>query len=170
MTATPLGTTQRYFPVGTRQWYYVPTIADPSAPKRAELDAGTDLSGEIVDGSISGFELSGATLDVPDTGDTFTGTIRGRVTAAASALALYVDEFTSARTLFAEGDKGFIVIFPEGDHAPVVGPPAQNFVMDVWPVEVLDTKLDESTSVAGQITVDFSHPKRPNLNVAVPIT
>lgn len=168
MSATPLGVTNRYFPVGTRRYYYGTTIADISAPTRSELDAMTDLTGEIVDQSIKGFEVTTATVDVPDAGDDFTGQIDGRSKADSSSIGIYLSEDTDdARTLFVAKDNGFVVIFPEGDHDPVVAP-SHTYKCEVWPVRVLSTPISKDMGNGGQMNVNFAITKRPALNVPVP--
>lgn len=171
MPATPLTPTKRYFAPGTRQWYWVPTIADPTAPTRAELDAGTDLTDEIVDGGVTGFVLSGETIEAPDAGGRFTPEIAARIKAGQASIKFYLDSSggDDVRTVLHQDDAGYVVAFPEGDHPPVVGPPAKTFHMDVWPADVLtDLTADPDMSAAGATVCSFAITDEPNLNVAVP--
>lgn len=168
MTATPLTPTNRYFPVGTRRYYTVPTIADISAPTRAELDAGTDLTAEVVDGSVSGFELNADTVDVPDAGSKFTSKIDGRTSADTCSIGIYLSEDTDdARSLFAKGTNQYVVIFPEGDHDPITTP-AHSYTCDVWPVRVLSAPISQDMSNGGQMKVNWAPTREPALNVPVP--
>lgn len=169
MTAQPLSATHRYFPPGIRQYYIVDTIANPAAPTRLELDAGTDITDEVVDGSVNGFEINPATIDVGDAGSSFTGKIGGRSTVDVSSFGIYLSEDTSdARALFAKGARKFVVIFPEGDHAPTTGADANTYTMDVFPVEVLAAPIDPNTTSAGQCKLTFAVTDEPALNVPVP--
>lgn len=166
---TPLSATVRYFPVSVRRYYYVPTIASPAAPTRAELTAGTDLTGDVVDGGVSGFTLDGALVDIPDMGSKFTSSIPGRQTAGTSSIKLYADQTSSdARTLFVatptgSPTTGYIVILPEGEWVT-----AESKTMDVWPITVTSNATDQATAAAGQMTVTFGITSAPHTYVAIP--
>lgn len=173
MTATfptPLTPTTRYFPVALRRVYFLPAVANVAAPTRAELTAGTDLTGEVVDGGISGFTLTGAAVDVPDLASIFTANIPGRQTAASSSISFYLDQGgNDVRTLFLAATTsslattGFILILPAGEW--VTG---KTKTMDVWPVRVLSDGLNQSTADGGQTTVEFAIPASPAVNVLIP--
>lgn len=166
---TPITPTVRYFPVSVRRYYFLTTIASPAAPTRSELTAGIDLTGEVVDGGVSGFALSGAVIDVPDVGTRFTSNIPGRQTAASSSIKFYADSSSNdIRATFlavpnAVGTSGFIVILEEGEWVS-----GKTKTMDVWPVTVTSDAIDQSTTVAGQLEVMFAIPSAPHLNVAIP--
>src|SRR5690554_4879036 len=90
MAATPLNPTTRYIPPGVRQYYFVPTIADKNAPTRTELDAGTDLTGEIAE--VSGFQATSESVDTPDLLSRFTSRVPGRITADDSSITFYASQ------------------------------------------------------------------------------
>lgn len=159
MTATPLSPSQRYFPPGTRAVYWVPAIASISAPTRAELDAGTDLTGEIA--AMAGFAVSSATVSTPDLRTRFAPDIPGQITATGSSITLYMSEdSTDVRELMPRDTAGFVVILWEGDVA--------GRKMDVYPVTVTAQPKDASVTNAAQITVDFAVTAEPAENVTVP--
>jgi hypothetical protein len=161
MVATPLTPSARYFPVALRKIYWVPTIASKAAPSRSELNAGTDITAEVVDGSLSGFRQTASTIDAPDVGNLFTAQVSGRTTAASSSFNVYISKTgTDARSLLTLGLSGFICIFPEGD---VTGRTLQ-----VWPVYITSPDPDQDTSKAGQIMVEFAVTSAPAMLVSVP--
>lgn len=113
MVATPLATLNPYIPLDVRKVYWVLTIANINAPTRGELDAGTDLSPQLVD--MTGFSVSGSTVDSqalvgaalklpgPKSVDDSAVTMRNSRTS------------TDARTIMTQGLTGNIVVLPEGD-------------------------------------------------------
>ncbi|MQB00554.1 MAG: hypothetical protein GEU78_09725 [Actinobacteria bacterium] len=159
MAATPMASTSRYFRPGTTVIYWVETISDKSAPTRIELDAGTDLSGEVAE--IEGFEVVSETLETPDFGSRFASKIPGMITADDSALLTYADQ-TSAdiRALLSRDDNGFIVIMDEGD--------VETQLMDVFPVRVSAVPKLRARSDPSQIRVQFTITSEPAENVEIP--
>jgi hypothetical protein len=159
MVATPIAASTRYIPPGTRAYYWVPTIANKAAPSRAELDAGTDLTGEVAE--VSGFQTTSESTDTPDLGSRFTSKIPGRITADDSSITLYADEGSQdVRQLLPRDTAGFIVQFPEGD---VTGR-----TMDVFPVKVSSAPKDTSIEDPGKVMVQFTVTSEPAENVTVP--
>ena len=79
----------RYIGPGTRKYYWVPTIATLSAPSRAELNAGTDMTATIPTDGVSGFTVSTAFVDTPDFGSTTITKIPGALSLADSSLTFY---------------------------------------------------------------------------------
>lgn len=168
MPATPLVATSRYIPPGVRQYYFVAAIANKNTPLRAELDAGTDLTSEVA--NISGFTVTSNTVDAPDLGTRFTSQVAGRTTADKSSIDFYAsDSSDDVRTLLPRDTKGFIVIFPEGDHPAVVGPPAVAATkMDVFPVTVSSASIQPDMEKPGTIEVQFTITSQPVQNLSVP--
>jgi len=163
MAATPLSATTRYFPVGVRQYYFVTSIASKTAPTRAELNAGTDLTGEIV--SVTGFTTSSNPVDAPDLKSRFTGQVTGMITADASSMNIYLDEESvDVRSVLPRDTVGFVVQFPEGDDEGVSG----TKTMDVFPVKVSSASKDTTTTDPGQIVISFVITSEPAENILVP--
>jgi len=159
MAATPLRASSRYYPPGTRQVYWVSAIADVSAPTRAELDAGTDLTGEI--SAMAGFSVSSATVSVPDLASRFAPDIPGQITAQSSSITLYASEDSQdVRQLLPRETAGFVAVMWEGDV------PGRD--MDVFPVTVTSAPKDVTTTNAGTITIDFAVTSTPIENVVIP--
>lgn len=160
MAATALTSSTRYFDPETTVCYWVADIADKADPTRIELDAGTDLSGEIAE--ISGWTVSGESIDTPDLGSRFTSSIPGRTNAADSSITFYADETgDDARTLMPRDTNGFIVWLDGGDV------PAN--LMQVFPVRVLSVGDMRSVgNEAHRLQIQYSVTSEPAENVAVP--
>lgn len=163
MTATPIGTTQRYIPDGTRQYYWVASIASKAAPTRAELNAGLDLTNEIAE--VSGFTTSTDMVDAPDLGTRFTAQVSGRIKAADSSITLYQsDDSVDARSILTRDLSGFVVQFPEGDDDGVSG----TRTMDVFPVKIASASKSTKMGDPGQLEVAFTITSEPAADVLVP--
>lgn len=159
MAASPLTASTRYFDPEITKVYFVATIADKSAPTRTEIDAGTDLSGEIAD--LSGWVVTGEAIQTPDLGSRFTSTIPGRIQAEDSSLTFYSDESGSdVRSVLPRDTAGYILWLDGGD---VTGNK-----MDVFPVRVLSVGKQRSTSEAARVQVQFSITAEPAEDVDVP--
>lgn len=169
MSATPLAPTagHRYIPPGVRQYVWVETLADKTAPTRTEIDAGTDLTAEIAD--VSGFSVSSDTVDAPDLASRFTSKVPGMITADDSELDIYLskDPGTNgdARTLLTRDAEGFVVIFPEGDDGGT-----NNHLMDVFPATVSSAAIQPDIDKPGTLIVNFTITDEPAQNIAVPAT
>jgi hypothetical protein len=161
MAATPIAGITKYTSRGTTKIYWVPTIADPTAVTRLELDAGTDLSKQIAD--ASGWSVSSEQLETPDLDTRYTSTIPGVISAEDSSLVMYMDkEGVDARALMPRDETGFIVIMDGGDIA--------DNKCDVYPVAV--TSVSKMRSVAGsdadRLTFSYAITSEPSEDVDVP--
>jgi hypothetical protein len=154
-----LAATSRYTPPGRRKIDWLTSVASTSAPTRAEINAGTDLSGQIAE--VNGFELTGDSADAPDLGGGFVAQVPARVTASDCEIVLYASSTSSdARTLLTRGTTGFIIILPEGD---VVGQK-----MECWPATVKSMFLDQGIEDPAKIHVQFSITSLPVQNITIP--
>jgi len=159
MPATPLTPTTRYFPPGVRKIYWVPAISNYSAPTRAELNAGTDLSAEIE--TMNGWSLQGATVDVPDMGSRFTSQVPGRLTSAQNDITAYMSQNSNdVRSLLPRDTNGYVVCLWEGD---VTGQK-----MDVFPVRVVTQANDTVVDDPGKTTISFAITKLPAIYITIP--
>ncbi|MCQ9178950.1 hypothetical protein KMT30_07870 [Streptomyces sp. IBSBF 2953] len=159
MVATPISASSRYIPPGTRQYYFVPAIASLASPSRPELDAGTDLTGEVAD--VSGFQTTSESTDTPDLGSRFVPKIPGRISADDSSITMYAsDDSQDVRQLLPRDTAGFIVQFPEGDIA--------GRTMDVFPVKVASAPKMTDIEDPAKIEVQFTITGEPEENVTVP--
>lgn len=161
MAATPISSITKYTSRGTTKHYWVPAIADPAAPTRVELDAGTDLSPQVAD--ATGWSVSSTTIPTPDEATRYTSTIPGVIEAETSTLVMYMDkEGVDARVLMPRDESGFICVMDGGDIA------ANKF--DVFPVTV--TSVSKGRSVGGseadRLTFTYAITDEPTENVTVP--
>lgn len=141
MAATAISAATRFSSRGFTKIYWLPACANIASPTRAELNAGTDLSPQIMDGS--GFSVKSDQIDAPDMATRFTSKIAGSITAEDSSLTMYASKTgVDARQLMPQDTAGFIVILYGGDV------PGQK--MDVWPVVI--------ASVSKQISFQGGDP------------
>ena len=159
MAALPTST-RFYAPPVSKIWF-LPTIADADLePTRAEITAGTDLSGEVAD--IAGWNISVEQIPTPGL-SAFTGSLPGRKTVDASSITFYADELgVDVRGVLTRGLNGFIVIADAGDVA--------GGKCDVFPVRV--AAVGKARTVTGsqgmQLTVAFSVTAEPADDIALP--
>ncbi|MFF3884026.1 hypothetical protein [Streptomyces sp. NPDC001914] len=159
MVATPIAATSRYIPPGTTRYYWVATISNYLSPTRGELNAGTDLTGEI--SAVSGFATSSDQQDTPDLGSRFVSKIPGRITADDSSITMYASSTSSdARTLMPRDTAGYIVAFAEGD---VTGQK-----MDVFPVKVTSVPKSRDVENPAGMTFQYAITRIPAENVTIP--
>lgn len=159
MAATPITATTRYWRPGLTKCYYCPAIAVKTGPTRVELNAGTDLSGEIAE--INGFEVAGETIDAPDLGSVFIAKISGQVSAKDSSISFYASSNSvDVRSLLPRTTVGFIVWLDEGDTA--------GRKMDVFPVTVIAAPKMRNLKDPAQIQIQFAITSVPAENVTVP--
>lgn len=159
MPPAPLTATTRYIPPGTRKIYFVATIATYTAPTRTELNAGIDLSGEVE--SVTGFSVTGETVDTPDLSGRFVPVVAGRIKADPSTLVFYASTTSSdVRTVLPRDTIGYIVMLWEGD---ITGQK-----MDIFPVRVTVCALDGNMENPEKVNVSFAITKVPANNVTIP--
>lgn len=159
MAATPITQATRYFAPGLSKCLYVPTIANPASPTRSELDAGTDLSGEI--NAIDGWTVTSDTADTPDLDSTFVGKLPTTTSADDSSLTMYASEDgQDVRSLLSRNTRGFIVWMDEGDDP--------SNTMDVFPILVSSVSKQRSMSDPALIQVTTVITREPSENVAIP--
>ena len=159
MPAAALTPSLRYFPPGTRQMSFVPTMANYLAPTRAELNSGTELSGQL--SAMTGWSVVANMVDTPDLGSKFTTQVSGRLTSGPNDLTLYLSSNSiDGRNLLTRGTTGNIVLFLEGDI------PGQK--MTVFPVTVTSQAPDTATENPATMTFSFAVTKVPAENVTIP--
>lgn len=161
MPAPAISAATRYTSRGTARYYWIVTIANYLSPSRAELNAGTDLSTQVMD--LSGFGLESDQIDTPDVASRFTKKIPGPINAEDSTITMYQSVTgTDARQLMPQDTAGYIVVFPGGDVA--------TRKMHVWPVRVASVKYQYSANGSDPDTqvFTFSPTDVPAENVAIP--
>lgn len=115
MSATEIAASTRYFLPGTTKVLLLDTVANlATGPTRAEIDAGVDISEEVA--AITGFNITGATIQTPDLGKRFNSQTSGRLSASDSRLTCYADVTgQDVRQEVALDDEKFVVILDGGD-------------------------------------------------------
>jgi hypothetical protein len=159
MPAPPLIPSTRYFPPGTRQVTWVPTMANYLAPTRAELNSGTDVTAQV--SALNGFSVTANMVDAPDLGGKFVSQVGGRLTAGASDITTYLSSNSiDARTLWPRGATGNVVVFWEGD--------VPGNKMSVFPTTVVSQAPDTATDNLGTMTFSFAPTRVPAEMLVVP--
>ncbi|MEU5284121.1 hypothetical protein AB0G97_08890 [Streptomyces sp. NPDC020755] len=157
--STPIQASVRYYRRGITRVLWVPTIAAPASPTRAELSAGTALEGET--GAMDGWQTTSETVPTPALGSRFTPVVGGAITAADSSLTFWASKTgDDVRALLVREAVGFIVWMDEGDV------PTQT--MDVYPVTVTAQAKVRELDSAAQIMCQFAITSEPEENVTIP--
>lgn len=159
MPATQIVKSSRYFSPGTTRIYFCVSIANKSAPTRAELDAGTDLTREVAE--VDGWNVSSGSIDTPDYNSRFVSKVPGRIEADDSSLTFYADkEGQDVRTLMPRDATGYAVFLWGGD---VTGQP-----MDVFPIQVGSVPKQMPDNEAARLVVECFITDVPAENVSIP--
>lgn len=168
--ATAIVSSTRYLDIGVTRVYFLPSIASPAlVPTRAEMNLGTNLTGEIAD--WSGWTLSAEMLDVQNMGELFKATIGGSLSSPSCTMTFYASKNgVDARSVLPQGVMGFIEILDGGD---VLSNRAE-----VWPVTVASlsmirgsvggASIGSTTDSAAQVLVSFAITAAPAQYVSVP--
>lgn len=149
-----LAASNRFISAGVTKWYWLPSIAATNlTPLRAEITAGTDVTGEVAD--FSGWTLQASSVAVPDQGSRFTGSVPGRTSVADSTITFYADkEGDDVRDEFTLDESGYLVIADGGD---VTG-----YKAEVFPCRVMSVGAVRSVGDAAfQVTIGFAITATP---------
>ena len=158
MPATPLNPAERFSALQCLEVVFVPAIADPENVTRAEIDAGTDLTSEIME--WSGFTTATETIETPDL-TRFVGKIGGRITAEDSSITLYADRGgDDVRDILPRDTIGFLLWMDSGD--------TPGAYMDVYPIQVNSLTKVRSMDAATVLRVDMSMTRVPVEDVTIP--
>jgi hypothetical protein len=160
MAATPITPASRFFRPGITKCYWVVSIANISAPSRAELNAGLDLSKDVAD--INGWMVSGQKIDTPDLNSTFVSNIPGLTQADESSITFYAGETgVDVRAQMPRNTAGHIVWLDGGD---VTGRK-----MDIFPTRVLSVGKQRSMGAeAARLTIQYAISSVPAEDVTIP--
>ena len=116
MAAPDIGTTNRYVPASKRKFCWTPAIANTSAPTRAEINAGTNLSPQVA--NAAGWSGASEFKDAPDFGTRNVAQVPGLVKFAQSSLTMYQSSNSvDVRTILTRDLAGYMIVFLEGDVA-----------------------------------------------------
>jgi hypothetical protein len=160
MSPPPLFPAVRHISAGMIRTYWVVSIATLTAPTRAELNAGTDATGEIA--GFVGWRLRAEARSIQAAGEQFVTTLDGSLEVDDTRLVFYADPAgQDIRTLLARGTIGHVIFLDGGD---VAGRP-----MDVWRVRVAAlARLRGIGDDPDMIDVQFRAYATPAIGVSVP--
>lgn len=145
---------------GVTKFVAAPAVATLTAPARAEIAAGTVLTGIT---GVSGFQISNSPVDTPDLDSRFTSNVPGEDKAGTCALTFKDKRDTESsdiRDALAKDTELFIIYMPYGDV------PGQR--CEVWPATStgVNDKIDMSS--AAEFEVGFAIPEPPEQNAVIP--
>lgn len=152
----------RYFQPEVSKVFFLPTIvATNLTPTRAEITAGTDLTGEIAD--LSGWQVSADMIPTPDLAAKFVGQVAGRIKADNSSITFYASKSgTDVRATLPRGQAGYIAFMDGGDVATTGK-------MDVYPVEVASVgKVRSTGDKALTLAINFAITRKPGEDLTIP--
>jgi hypothetical protein len=159
MPASAITPSVRYVRFGLTKVVFAPAVANVLAPTRAEINAGTDLSGEVE--SVSGFQVTSNFIETPDLATAFTGKLAARTTADDSSITMYASSTSvDVRSLLPRGTTGFILWFDEGDVA--------GKKYDIYPITVGSAPKDRDLEAAARIIINVAITRTPTENATVP--
>lgn len=160
MATSAITASTRFFQPEISKCYYVPTIADTTAPTRTEMDAGTDLTGEISD--INGWMVQSNQIDTPDLGTRFVAQITGRTSAPSSSITFYgSSDGADVRDVLPRDTTGYILWLDGGD--------TEDEPMDVFPVKVSSVGKQRGTGdTAFKLEIQFAITDEPQEDVSIP--
>lgn len=151
----------KFFRRGTSKIWFLPAVADISAPTVAEVNAGTDLSPFI--NGITGFQYQNERIDTPVLSSSFNFQIDGPDTVSDSSIQCTDDNggTTAARTLLPKGTSGFLMLMPYG-RVPTkrgeVWPAKSTLIADEWSLGNDPARFDIGFAITGIPDQDVSIP------------
>jgi hypothetical protein len=148
MPATPLPKATRFFQPGTIAVLWLPAIAATNlTPTQVEIDAGTDLTGELTD--WAGWSYSTTFIETRDASTPVSPKLAGRISVDDSSITFNGSEDgNDVRNTFTRGQNGYIVI---ADAGMGTGKKAEVFPVEVGSVN----KARSLDSDPFKVRVDF---------------
>ena len=159
MTAQALNTAERFSALNGLEIVFIPSIAATNGtPTRAEIDAGTDLTTEVME--WEGFSTTTETIETPDL-TRFVGRIPGRISAEDSSITMYADRGgDDVRDILPRDTIGFLLWMDSGDTPAAL--------MDVYPMQVSSLVKVRSMDAATVLRADISMTRIPFEDVVIP--
>ncbi|WP_018658458.1 hypothetical protein [Actinomadura flavalba] len=161
MAPPPLNPHTRYVAKGRTKCYWVPFIANILAPTRTEIDAGIDLSPQLM--SAEGWQIESEAAPTPNLATEFTGSIPAGTSAEDSSITMYQDRNgQDVRQVLPRDTPGNMVWMHGGD---IPGNPT----MDVHPVRIGSLgKPVTLDAEASSIQVNCNITDEPAENLVIP--
>lgn len=152
----------KYTSIGLTKIYYLPSVSAANlTPTRAEMNAGTDVSGQVAD--WTGWIVSGVQINTPDLSSVFESSIAGRVSAAKSSITFYASQTgVDIGSLLPRTTTGFIQWLDGGD--------ISGNQCEVYPITVMACGIDRDNkmTLADRVMVDFAITRQPGQNLIIP--
>lgn len=154
----------------TTDFYWAPTIANPTAPTVAEMTAAQKLTCEISD--FPDLAEKSGTVEVPSLCSRFTGKIPGRITVDDATMSFYWDDTPSSdsqdiRALLAQDADGYLVRV-DGVSGTTPSATTAGTKVDVWPATITsNSKNAPAFGEAKKFTVGITATAPPSLDVSV---
>lgn len=162
MPTPALSSATRYTDLATSKIYWVPSIAAANlTPTRTELNAGTDVTGEVND--LSGFTVEGEQIDTQSMGESFQSKIPGSTSSPDSSITFYASRTgVDVRQLNPRGTSGNYCFMDGGD---VAGQRLETYPVTVTSVGIIRSVIG---SDATKIVISYSITKQPGQNLTTP--
>lgn len=130
----------RYVFEGTGEVHLVPTIAVAGAPTAAELNAGTDLTGQMIGDLVLPFD--GSSADAGDMSSRFNKTASGDFGGAPGTFTIHKEKLLADDTVFTALPRdtiGYLAVNQRG--LATGGTWAVADEVDVWPIEIMSREV-----------------------------
>lgn len=130
----------RYVFEGTGEVWLVPTISSGGAPTATELNAGTDLTEQLVGDLVLPFD--GTTADSADASSKFNKTVSGDFGGASGSFTIHKEQLLADDTVFTalpRDTTGYLCISERG--LATSGTWAVDDEVDIWPIEVMSREV-----------------------------
>lgn len=128
----------RVLGAGVYELFYVAAVTDATAPSVAELNAGIDLTGFLIDGTLD-TPLEGSIVDESDVSSDFNKTGPGTYGGDALAAEFYRDNTTdTAWTTLARAVRGYMAITRFGRAGTAW---ASGDTLELWPITVISRNM-----------------------------
>lgn len=170
MSATKMPELFTFTNVESKTYVVLSSCVNYASPTRAEIDAGFDITSQVVQGGVSGFDESTNWIDSGNAGSKYTGKTAGRVSSGDSSIATYNSPdgpTMDCRSIFTGRKLRLtILIMEQGDR--VHGDTATFKVMDSYSVEIGAISPSQDTEALQQITTGFGIKKTIVRNIPIP--
>jgi len=130
----------RYVFEGTGEVHLVPTIAVAGAPTAAELNAGTDLTGQMVGDLVLPFD--GSSADSADMSSKFNKTAPGDFGGAPGTFTIHKEQLLAADTVFTALARDTVGYLAVSQRALATGGTwAVADEADIWPIIIMSREV-----------------------------
>lgn len=149
-----------FFRRGVTVFYACPSVADLAAPARAEITAGTKLTGIT---AVSGFQITNSPIDTPDLDSRFTSNVAGEDKAGTSSLTFKDKnnaESQGIRDALAKDTSLTVVYMPYGD--------VPGGRCECWPATSTGVNDVIDMTKNAEFLVGFATPDVPVQNAVIP--